>query len=105
MSFLTIAFPAVSALPVSQAAVSAVVMNARPLLGLGILATMLYVFKPLLAGMLRAAVLAIVPNKTREEKSALRTLRTVLTLRRMANQAAEFSPGMAAELNAMAARA
>jgi hypothetical protein len=70
MTFLNIAFPATSALPVAEVAISALVAAARPLIGLSILTTMLLVFKPLITGMLRALKLAVFPNKTREEKSA-----------------------------------
>ncbi|MCH8621498.1 hypothetical protein [Undibacterium sp. TS12] len=104
MSFLTIAFPVANALPVSQIAISAVVGAARPLLGLGILATMLIVFKPMLVGMLRAALLVISPKKTREEKTAGRNLRNMLAIHRIANDLDGTSPNMAAELRAMAAR-
>ena len=104
MSFLTTAFPVASALPVSQIAISAFAGAARPLLGLGILATMLLVFKPMLSGMLRAAVLLISPKKSREEKTGLRNLRNMLTIRRIANELDGTSPNMAAELRAMAAR-
>lgn len=103
MSFLNIAFPATSALPVAQVAVSTVIGAARPLLGLGILATMLLVFKPLLVGMLRAALLVIHPRQSREQKSALRNLRSMLVIRRTANDLDCSSPSMAAELRALAA--
>ena len=105
MSFLNIAFPATSALPVAQVAISTVIGAARPLLGLGILATMLIVFKPLLVGMLRAALLVIHPSQSREQKSAVRNLRSMLTIRRVANDMDCASPSMAAELRALAARA
>ena len=104
MTFLNIAFPAASALPVSQIAISAFAVAARPLLGLGILATMLIVFKPMLLGMLRAALLVINPKKSREEKTATRNLRNMLTIRRIANDLDGSSPNMAAELRALAAR-
>ncbi|MFZ6723198.1 hypothetical protein ACO0LM_17295 [Undibacterium sp. Di26W] len=104
MSFLNIAFPVASALPVSQLAISTVIGSARPLLGLGILATMLIVFKPLLVGMLRAALLVINPKKSREEKTAGRNLRNMLAIRRIANDLDGTSPNMAAELRALAAR-
>lgn len=105
MSFLNIAFPATSALPLAQVAVSSVIAAARPLLGLGILVTMLVVFKPLLIGMLRAALLLVSPRQTREQKSALRNLRSMLAIRRAANDMDCSSPSMAAELRALAARA
>ncbi len=104
MSFLTVAFPAASALPVAQVAISTIVGAARPLLGLGIVVTALVVFKPLLAGMLRAALLLLQPKLTREQKSARRNLRNILAIRRVANDLDCSSPNMAAELRALASR-
>lgn len=104
MIFLNIAIPATSTLPVAQAAFATVVAAIRPLLGLGILATMLVVFKPLLAGMLRAALLLVHPRQNREQKEAARNLRNALTISRFAREFDESAPGMAAELRALAAR-
>ncbi|MDO8702864.1 MAG: hypothetical protein Q7U12_12985 [Undibacterium sp.] len=104
MSFLNIAFPAASALPVAQIALSTIAAAARPLLGLGIVVTMLVVFKPLIVGMLRAALLLLQPRLTREQKSAKRNLRNILAIRRVANDLDSSSPSMAAELRALASR-
>lgn len=107
MSFLTnltIAIPATSAMPMAQVAFSTIIASARPLLGIGILATMLIVFKPLIIGMLRAALLLLQPKLSREEKTAKRNLRNILTIRRIANDLDNSSPSMAAELRALAAR-
>jgi hypothetical protein len=104
MSFLNIAFPVASAMPVAEVALSSIISSARPLLGIGILATMLIVFKPIIVGMLRAALLVLQPKLTRDEKSAKRNLRNVLTIRRIANDLDNSSPSMAAELRALAAR-
>ena len=104
MSFLNIAFPATSAMPVAQVALSSIIAAARPLLGLGILTTMLIVFKPIIIGFLRAALLLLQPKLTREEKTAKRNLRNILTIRRIANDLDDSSPSMAAELRALAGR-
>jgi hypothetical protein len=104
MSFLDLAFPAVSALPTAQVALSTIAGAARPLLGLGILATVFIVFKPLIVGMLRAALLLLQPKLTREQKTASRNLRNLLTIRRISNDFDSTSPSMAAELRALAAR-
>ncbi|MFZ6673309.1 hypothetical protein ACO0K3_17305 [Undibacterium sp. Rencai35W] len=104
MTFLNIAFPVTSAIPVAEMAVSTVIAAARPLLGVGILATMLVVFKPMIAGMLRAALVVLKPRMTREQKSASRNLRNILTIRRIASDLDATSPNMAAELRALAAR-
>lgn len=104
MSFLNLTLSATSALPVAQVALSTIAGAARPLLGLGILATMFIVFKPLLAGLLRAALLLIQPKLTREQKTASRNFRNLLTIRRISNDFDSTSPSMAAELRALAAR-
>lgn len=104
MSFLNIAFSASSAMPVAQITLSSIVASARPLLGVGILTTTLIVFKPLITGMLRACLLLLQPKLSREEKTAKRNLRNILTIHRIANDMDNSSPSMAAELRALAAR-
>lgn len=104
MSFLNLAFPAASAVSVAQVTFGAIIASARPLLGFGILATMLIVFKPIIVGFLRAGLLLLQPKLTRDEKTAKRNLRNILTIRRMANDLDRSSPSMAAELRALAAR-
>ncbi|QJQ06479.1 hypothetical protein EJG51_012135 [Undibacterium piscinae] len=98
MSFLNIA------LPIAQIAMTNILAVARPLLGLAILVTILIVFKPLLLGMLRAALLVVHPKLTRDQKTASRNLRNMLTIRRIANDVNYSSPNMAAELRALASR-
>jgi hypothetical protein len=104
MDSLNIALPLTSAMPAAEVAFSAIIASARPLLGFGILATMLVVFKPLIVGFLRAALLLLQPKLTREEKTAKRNLRNILTIRRIANDLDSSSPSMAAELRALAGR-
>lgn len=91
-------------MPVAEMAVSSVVGAARPLLGMGILATMLVVFKPLITGLLRAALLVISPRQTKDEKVASRNLRNMLAIHRVARDLDSSSPSMAAELRALASR-
>lgn len=105
MNFLTIAFPASSALPIAELAVSSVIAQARPLFSLGALVSLLIVFKPLLTGLARAARLVIMPPPSREQKSARRTLRTMLTLQGLASDLDHSSPAMAAEIRALSGRA
>lgn len=104
MTFLNLAFPLQSAVPVAEMAVSSVVGAARPLLGMGILATMLVVFKPLITGLLRAALLLISPRLTKDEKVASRNLRNLLAINNVARDLDSTSPSMAAELRALASR-
>ena len=97
MSILSIAFP-VEAIAANALAV------ARPLLGLGILAALMVVFKPLLVGLLRAALLAIKPRKSLEERSARTMLQSVMMLNRMAHDLDRVQPNLANELRAIASR-
>lgn len=100
MSILAIAFPAEAAIPVAQAFAGA----ARPLIGLGIFATLLMLFKPLIAGMLRAALLLITPRKSLQERKATNNMQGVLMLNRMARELDSSQPSLAAELRMLAAR-
>lgn len=97
MSVLSIAFP-IEAIAANALAV------ARPLLGLGVLAALMVVFKPLLIGLLRAALLAIRPRKSLEERSRQSMLQSVLMLNRMARDLDRAQPSMANELRAIASR-
>lgn len=91
-----------SALIPAEAAIASGLAVARPLLGLGLLAAVLVFFKPLLAGMLRAALLAFQPRTADEQ--ARRRLDDVTTLYRMARESESIHPALAAELRAIAAR-
>lgn len=93
MSILSIAIPA-------EAAASAV----RPLIGLGIFAAVLIVFKPLIAGMLRAALLVITPRNQLEESKAHEKYQGILMLNRMAREYESTQPNLAAELRSLASR-
>ena len=97
MSVLSLAFP------VEAIAANALTV-ARPLLGLGVLAALMVVFKPLLVGMLRAALLVIKPRKSLEERSQRSMLQSVLMLNRMAREFDNVQPSLANELRAIASR-
>jgi hypothetical protein len=104
MSILTIAFPAEAALPAFQAFAANAISIARPLLGLGVLAAVLLAFKPLLVGVMRAALLVVKPRRSLEERSARRTLESVLMLNRMARDLDQTHPSLANELRSIASR-
>jgi len=55
VSYLTIAFPAEAAGPVAQTLLNAI----RPAIGLGLFATLILVFKPLIAGLSATATVTI----------------------------------------------
>jgi hypothetical protein len=64
---------------------------------------LLLVFRPLLVGMLRAALLLVRPRRSREERAARAQLRDMRLLQRMID--ASSGPSHAAELRAIGARA
>lgn len=107
MSILATALPAIPAqaiLPAFQTAVGATAGLVRPLIGLGMLAAILVMFKPLLTGLLRAALLVFKPRESREDRSARRLVESILMLNRMARDMDDVQPSLAAELRSIAAR-
>lgn len=100
MSYLTIAFPAEAAGPVSQTILSAI----RPLVGLSLFAVAAVVFKPLIGGLLRAALLLIAPRKSRQQLAAQDRMHGAMMLNRMARDVQVTQPGLAAELRNLATR-
>src|SRR3569833_2610329 len=69
MSLLSLAFPVHAALPAAEALAGTAVSAARPILGMGAIAAVLVIFKPLLTGLLRAALLAVKPRRSLDERS------------------------------------
>ena len=67
-------------------------------------AGLLVLFKPLLRGCARAAVLVVKPKLSKEERLQRRQMRDAMMLKRMLNTS-ECAPSHAAELRAMASRA
>lgn len=104
MSFLAI-FPAVdTALPALQAYSGTALSLVRPALGLGALAGLMVMFKPLLVGMLRAGLLILLPRKSYMERILHRNMDAALTLYRMARDLDSSHPSLASELRSIAAR-
>jgi len=100
MSVLSIAFPFEAAMAFAGVAIGA----ARPLIGISVFATLLLVFKPLLKGLLQAALLIISPRKSLDERRAMQRARSAWTLHRMAQQYDATQPNLAAELRQLASR-
>jgi len=92
MSILAIALPA----PVGQIV--------SPLLGLGVFAILLFVFKPLTYGLLRAALLVLKPHQPLQQRNSYSNQCGVLMLNRMANELDMTQPNLAAELRLRASR-
>jgi hypothetical protein len=104
MSYLTLAFPVEAAVPVAQSVIGTTIAFMRPLLGLGMMVTLLMVFKPLVMGILRAAMVFVVPRKSLEQRVLQHRFNGVKMLNRMANDYAGSQPNFAAELRSLAAR-
>jgi hypothetical protein len=104
MSLLPIAFPVQAVWPAAQAVAGAAIGAARPLLGFGALAAVLVMFKPLLVGIGRAALLALKPRRSLEERSLRRRMRSVLMLNQMARDLDATDPSLAAELRSIGLR-
>jgi hypothetical protein len=104
MSMLSIAFPAQVAAPTAQFIAANAFSVARPLLGLGAFAAVLLMFKPLLGGLFRAALLVVKPRQSLEERSLRSRVSSILMLNRMARELDFSQPSLAAELRNLAAR-
>lgn len=100
MSLLSITASADAALPALQAFVAQVLMMA----GLGVLAVLLYLFRPLLVGMLRAAVLVVRPRVVAEQDTLRRNMKAAAQMNRIAQDIDSTHPSLAAELRFIAAR-
>jgi len=104
MSLLSLAFPVQAVLPAAETLAGTAVGAARPLLGVGAVAAVLVMFKPLLKGLLRAALLFVKPRRSLEERALRDRMKSVLMLNNMARDLESREPGLAAELRAIAAR-
>lgn len=104
MSLLSITAPVDAALPASQAFVVQVLMMARPAAGLGVLAVLLYLFRPLLVGLLRAAVLVVRPWVSVAQDTLRRNMKAAAQMNRMAQDIDSTHPSLAAELRFIAIR-
>lgn len=105
MSIFALAFPLQSAIPVAYAVAGFIANIARPVLGLSLAVTLLMIFKPLVIGFLRAGLLVLQPRLSRADRTARRTLRSVIMLNRMANELDSTQPSLAAEMRLLACRA
>jgi hypothetical protein len=104
MSFLNVALPFSAVLFAAEAFGFMLAGAVRPLLGLGAVAAFAVVFKPLLSGLLRAALLAIKPRQPIEIRNQCRRLAEARSMQRMAREFDDTQPGLAAELRWLASR-
>jgi hypothetical protein len=106
MSIAALTSPLQAAFPVLQTLAATV----RPLLGVGFLAILSVVavlftlFRPLMMGVIHAAMLVIKPRLSFEERAIRSKVRGVMMLNRMANQYDRLQPNLASELRNLAAR-
>ena len=83
---------------------ASIVLNLQQhLWALALVGVLLFMFRPLLIGLARAALLVVRPRLTQDERRARAQLRDARILQRMIN--ASSGPSHAAELRAIAARA
>jgi hypothetical protein len=104
MSALALAFPVETAFPLAQAFARVAFSVARPALGFGAAAAFFLLFKPLIAGFLRAALLIISPRYSLAKRQAEEKRSGVLFLNRLARQYDDMQPSLAAELRSLASR-
>ena len=100
MSILSIAFPFESAVMIGGVVAGA----ARPIIGISAFASLLLYFKPLLMGLLKAALISISPRKSLEERRGLDRVRGIRMLQRLANEYDRSQPNLAAELRQLTTR-
>ena len=99
MSFWPLTLPA-QATSISGSAGGAL----QVLLALGLVATAMIVFKPLLTGLMRAMVLVVKPRLSQDERLAQRRMDNVQALYRLSRSMDGVHPTLANELRAIAAR-
>jgi hypothetical protein len=104
MGYLVLGFPLEAVMPVSNSIVGVAATAARPLVGLGIFATLLVVFRPLLSGVMRAAMLLVAPRKSLVERRADAHMKDVVAVNRLARKLESQHPSLAAELRSISCR-
>lgn len=104
MSAITLSLPAGPMLPDVQVLFGAAGDVMHPVLLLLVLATVYFVFKPLLAGVVRAAVVTIVPRRSLEQRIRDQRCDGIRMLNRMAEDYHCSQPNLAAELRSIASR-
>ncbi len=107
MSIAFLALPVENALPYVRpmlAGIGIAAVALRPFLGLGLLAALLWLFKPMLLGIARATFLLFKPRRSFARRAGQQNVRNIQTLNRMARELDTMQPSVAAELRLLAAR-
>jgi hypothetical protein len=104
MGFLALGFPFEAVVPMTNSLVGAASTAARPLIGLGVFASLLVVFKPLLLGLFRASVVLLSPRKSLAERQAAAKSADRVAVHRLARSLEREHPSLAAELRSLSSR-
>ena len=97
-------FPVQAIMPVAQVAAATAINVTPPLFGLGILVTVLMMFKLLLSGLLRAMLSIVKPSRSLEERASHHNPEYVKMINRMASELETSQPGVATELRLLTFR-
>lgn len=107
MSIITLAYPAQIAITLAETISVFVAFVVRSAFGLAIftiLATLVFVFKPLLIGIVRATQLVLHPRISAQQRHLLSKLKGARQMYRLANDVEANQPNLAAEIRFIAAR-
>jgi hypothetical protein len=104
MSLFALAGPVQVAFPVLRNVSMIALGMIRPLFSLSIFFAAAMLFRPLIVGVLRAAIVLVKPRESFAVRLSNNHLRSVAKLNRMARDMDASQPNVAAELRAFAAR-
>lgn len=104
MSIFVLAGPVQVAFPVLRNVGMTALGMIRPFFSLGMLIAMIMLFKPMIVGVARAAVVIVKPRESVAVRRGNSHLRSVRMLNRMARDMDASQPNVAAELRSFAAR-
>ena len=104
MNFLTIGISFEAAVPLANSVIGAASAMSRPLLGLGVFATLLVLFKPLITTLYRGGLHLAAARKLIEERHSQVRMDDQLAIDRYARSIQNQQPTLAAELRSIASR-
>lgn len=104
MNFLTIGIPFEAAVPLANSVIGAASTMSRPLLGLGVFATLLVLLKPLVAALYQGSLHVAAVSKLIEERHSQVRMDDRLAIDRYARSIQNQQPTLAAELRSIASR-
>ncbi len=104
MNFLTIGIPFEAAVPMANSVIGAASVAARPLIGLGVFATLVVLFKPLIMGSIQRGIRFVAAKKSLEERRAKMRITDRIAIDRYARNIQNEHPSLANELRSIALR-